>query len=398
MHPHRPASIPQRLARTGRHARARLSLALAVELLAVLLLAALFVPWGSLLARVRDDERPPRELAYALLTGDVSDSPWEIAAFDEVRGEVVARVSTASQPMLLPHPSGEQVYLVETRWEHPTRGTTSLSIMDTATWTRRVSVTIEHAPLALALSADGTRLLVRSTNMLGDYWLDVYDARTLERPADPQRIDLPRACGAGRLSQTVHEVVLVCGGITEGNADGVFSTPLTVSFVNPLTMQITATVPMDAAAILRAGSVAGLATTIDGASVYVVFSNLQLLEIDASTHEIVRNVRTFATWDQAVISVASVADDALLVAVRDTVAVGSFAQLRRFALPTLEELPALSLPDGPRFAPGADGTLYRWQPERTDLTVRNLADGSERIVPLGGALPTIITIVRPAAR
>ncbi len=133
MHPHRPASIPQRLARTGRHARARLSLALAVELLAVLLLAALFVPWGSLLARVRDDERPPRELAYALLTGDVSDSPWEIAAFDEVRGEVVARVSTASQPMLLPHPSGEQVYLVGSDGEQlagyrPVQGKQKLTI------------------------------------------------------------------------------------------------------------------------------------------------------------------------------------------------------------------------------------------------------------------------------
>ena len=384
---------PKKMATRWRPARR-----LAVELLVVLLLVAVFVPWNSLMTRVRDDSLPPRSLAYVQLSGDVSDSPWEIAAFDEETGAVVARVPTAHQPMVLPHPSGEQLYLVETRWDHAMQGTVSLSLMDTATWTRHTTVTIEHAPLALALSPDRTNLLVRTTNMLGDYWLDVYDARTLERPSGEQRVDLPRGCGAGWLVPTANEVALVCGGVTESGPDGVAARPLAVLFIDPAEMQITANVLMDGGGILRSGRVAGIATPADGTSLYVVFTNLQMLEIDASTHEIVPNVRTYSTFDQKVITVASVADDALLVAVRDALVVGTFAQLRRFALPTLEELPAPSLPDGPRFAPGAHGTLYRWQSESTDFTVRTLADGSERVVSLGATLPNVITVLRSDSR
>lgn len=367
-----------------------------VELLVVGILLALVVPWGSLLARIRDDE-PPRSVAYAHLTVDPWNGPRELVAFDESSGDVRARLPGGNSMSFVVHPDGTRLYLASTTRHDNGSTQMLLTVYETGRWTVEQQVELAGTPSAIALSPDGGGVMLLFYDASGSYWLERRDAASLEPVAGPQRAELPQNCGAWKLWTTTMHVLTQCAG-NVGSVGGGTPAPLALHAVDLGSMQVVASLPLNSPDILRYTSLTDVVVSNDRATLYLIFGNLQIVEVDAGTLTLRRNVRDHARDTQRVGRV-SAAPGQLLVAVMDTVGSSLLAQLRRFQLPSLEELPALSLPDGAwSFAAGADGMLYRWSSGSADVRLVDLASRRETPIRLAGPEPQgVVDIVRAGA-
>lgn len=385
----------------------------AVLVVAVLGVAFVTV-WGGLWARVAgavvDSESSSSNapIAYALIVehglGERTYTS-EVVAFDETSGKVIARLQSGDEPNVLPDPSGEKIYLLQTKWDTlnwPRTGTEVLSVIDTETWqeidsttvTKRVQYTLAGPPV-LVRSPDGTRLVVYSTNQLGDYWLEIYDAVTLERLSGEEGIVLPRGCGGTPIVTTRAEVVLLCGTTREGNdSEGIIPATLALHFIEVNSAQVTASVPLPDSGLYVKGKPVGIEVTDDGSTIYVVFNDLLIIEIDAATHRVTREVTTWRSDEPTVFGVEMSNDGHLLVGVASDLTTWENLSLHRFELPSLELLDPISVQQHPRFAAGPDGDLYQWERGTTDLRRLDLDDGSVMDISLGGDKTLIADIVR----
>lgn len=383
--------------------------------------AIIFVAgWGGFwedaasLALDRESSDKPAGFAYALLVDEnVSDSEYtsEIVAFDEATGEVVARLAAGDEPNLVPDPSGDHIYLLETYYTgdgcasgcEVTTGDVEhkLSIIDTQTWETTVSTTVAGrvqytlaGPPVLVLSPDGKQLAIYSTDQVGEYWIETYDATTLERLLEPEEITLPRGCGGTPIAATRTGFALICGGTKQGNdEEGVIDVPLALQFVDLTTRRVTASTRLRDPGLYVKGKPVGLEVSSDRSTIYVVLNDLMITEIDAVSHQVTSEFTAWQT-DQPTVFGATLNGDELLIGVRSSYKTWEDMRLLRFALPALEPLETLSVQEHPRFAPGPDGDLYLWERGSTTLSRLDLSDGSVTMFELGGDKTLIADIVR----
>lgn len=295
----------------------------------------------------------PQELSYALVS---NGRLGEVVAFRARSSEIVRRLTTAHQPDVALSLDRERLYLADTRFSDDTAtATDTLRVVDTRTWDTLGTTLFQDrarygasGPSGLTVSPDGARLFVYSSNAIrapseerAEYWLTVVDTASLE--VLPTRIELPR-CGVTFQAVAGGRVVVVCGDSGQ------------VHFVDPNALRVAATVEL-------LGSPAGLAVASDRESVYIVTTDLKIVEIHAPTGAVVREE---TTWRRELGSVplfhpAAITDDGRFLIV-STLSIPlsrrSAFSLSMFDLPSLTLGGTISLPRYANLVAAPGGGLY----------------------------------------
>lgn len=249
-----------------------------LSLMIVLVLGPLAWSWlpGSLASAER--------VSYAVVSAGNDDLRGEVVAFNSRTGAVVKRLPAFYQPDIAVSPGGDRLFLLYSR-DTAEETTTKhvLSLIDTRSWNTLASTTLVDrvlhtisGPSTLALSPDGTRLFVHSSNGWRldpvrepntplSYWLTVVDTASLR--VLPTRIPLLN-CGGVRMTLAGSHLVVLCGETG------------TVHFVDPQALRVVATVDVSAPT--------GLLVAPDQETVYVVAVDLSIVAINARTHNVVR--------------------------------------------------------------------------------------------------------------
>jgi hypothetical protein len=314
-------------------------------------------------------------ISYASVEVDRQGLMGEVIAFDRT-GRVHKRLETGYQPDMAASPDGTRLFVLDS--EEEAGGLThKLSLIDTGAWKTLDSTPIRDrmlypvtGPSALVVSPDGARLYVYSYRVLGpdaaDFWLTVVDTRTLR--VLPARIPLPR-CGAARFSTVGGQVLALC------------SEDRTLRFIDPKATRVAASLPID-------GTPAGLAVAEDRREIYIVTNDLRIVEVDASTRTVTRQVGPGPAEAGSVHGLYSVALDGdrlvvgLLSRPRDTES--PFA-LRVFEAPSLRLVRSAPLPHYTSFAAAPGGGLYTFamgDSANQDWGIARLDPDSSEISPL----------------
>ncbi len=360
-------------------------------------------------------------VAYALLVDDTlapKTYTSEVVAFDEVTGAIVHRLDAGQDPNVILNASGAKLYLLETIWDAsvtPMRGTERLSLIDTATWGEiastskdvnpalignRVQYTIGGPPV-MTLTPDGTRVLVYSTDMLGNYWFEIYDAATLAHLATSDRAAL-RGCGATPVVTTHSDVVVLCGSTKEGSdTSGLISMPTSLQFLDPGTGTVVASLALPDTGLLMQGKPVNIMVSDDDARIYVVFNDLRIMEVDATTRQVRRDITDLVTDSVMVYAAELSTDGHLLIGTAADITSWTDVTIVRIPLAelaaaglALADFPAAPAQAYPRFAAGPDGDLYQWERGTTRLQRFDPVGGAVLDLDFGGDKTLIAGIVR----
>ncbi len=326
-----------------------------------------------------------RVLGYAL--GD-----REVTVFDEATGAVLHRIATQDVPDILVTPTGDRLFLLDTKWSSDAKTPThQLSLIDTTSWRVLAQATIADrilypgpGPSGLSLTPDGSRLFIYSYHVLGDdradYWLAAVDAKSLQ--VLPMHAVLDQ-CGAARFATLEQQIIALCAHAND------------LRFVDPATGNVSATVALPPVAPLSVeGQVAGLTTTPDKRTVYIVTNDLRIVEVSATTRTQVREVTTARQAPQSVpLDVITMSADGRSLLVGMLLAPRSQASgitLKEFALPNVTLSASIPLPTYANVAGVAGGKVYLsdgtalhvFDLERQQTTVTVPLNGrAQRVVP-----------------
>lgn len=397
-------SVGQRFTAVNRRT---LFILLGIVILGASIVVASVLYWANV-GIVQSTGSGTESVAYALLTDSGLDEPThtsEVIAFNEVSGDIIARLPVGDGPNLATDPSGETLYLLHTLRYSDTNATDRLAKVDTRTWQETASVQVTsrvqyplNGPSALALSPDGRRLVVYSTDVKGTYWLETFDATTLERLQD---VSLPRGCGGTPVVTTRTEVVVLCGVTKEGNdAEGMIDTPLALHFVDLGASRVVASVSLPDAGFFVAGKPVSVLVSNDQETIYVVFNDLEMLEVDSVSHQVRRSI-TVESQSQMAYVADLTSNGELLVGLTSDYRSWQNMTLLRLKLPEPGMAPlsprlieSLSIQQYPGFASGLDEEIYQWNRSSNLLRKRDLRDGTVWDIDLGGHNRTIAGIVR----
>jgi len=326
-----------------------------------------------------------RAIGYAL-------SNREVTAFDEGTGAVLHRFTTQDDPDILVTPAGDQLFLLDTKWSSDGKTPSHrLSLLDTASWRVLGQVTIADrilypgpGPSGLTLAPDGSRLFIYSYHVLGDdradYWLAAVDAKSLQLLPIHAALD---QCGAARFTTLAQQIVALCAHAND------------LRFVDPVTGSVGATVALPPLAPLSVeGQVAGLTTTPDKRTIYIVTNDLRIVEVDATTRTQVREVTAARQAPQSVpLDVVTVSSDGRSLLVGTLTAPRGQAAgvtLKQFALPDLTPSASIPLPINASVVGAVGGKIYLsdgtalrvFDPERRQTTATVSLNGrTQRVVP-----------------
>jgi DNA-binding beta-propeller fold protein YncE len=333
-----------------------------------LLVCSSLIAWGALSTRatprVAAQQPAGRAGVIYALTDNREQQRGEIVALEERTGAVLNRLPTRDEPDLLVTPDGNRLFILDTAWSADGKTPThQLRLVEALSWRElaraEIADRISYAgggPTGLALSPDKTRLFVYSYRVLedsrADYWLTVVDARSLQT-LPTNRIALPN-CGGARLATLQRQVAVLCSHTND------------LRFVDPAAATVTATLPLPALKPLSVeGKPSGLAMAVEGQTVYVITNDLRIIEIDASTHTLTREVASSRTTPQSVpLGAVEVSRDGQRLVVGVSSQPRSRATtfvLRSFALPSLAETETVTLPTAAGVAAAPDGGVYLFE-------------------------------------
>lgn len=362
------------------------------------------------------DDGSGERVAYVVTNDfDQGDPLGEVIAVSEATNEVIARVGTGDQPSVAASPSGDRIYLLETRWANPRSSEHVLSVIDTSTWETVASTTIEgrvqyrfSGPPDLVLSPDGTRLFVLATDYevneedssewwpVYSYWLDVYDATTLDQIVEPQTLMLPGCGNLIRLAETRSEIAVLC----TGNPVRYSERPLYL--VDPVGLEVRAILPLPEVDHWdRAGQPRDFVIADDGATAYAVANDGGIVEVDVDAREVARRIDSWKRYEETVYRVEPGNGDVILIGEgpdldkEESDRFRTSYSITRIDLALMTELPPIELPEQMWFEAGPDDSLYVW--EWGDLTVALMdEDGIRESLPLDLQYPPV-DIVRAKA-
>jgi len=366
-----------------------IGLAAALTVAVTLMWGVLVLPASSPSATQRSTAQQPtasgRVLGYAI-------SGREVTVFDEATGAVLHRIATQDAPDILVTPTGDRLFLLDTKWSSDAKTPShQLSLIDTASWRVLAQATIADrilypgpGPSGLSLTPDGSRLFIYSYHVLGDdradYWLAAVDAKSLQVLPGHMALD---QCGAARFATLAQQIVALCAHAND------------LRFVDPATGSVSATLALPPVAPLSVeGQVAGLTTTPDKRTVYIVTNDLRIVEVNATTRTQVREVTTARQAPQSVpLDVITMSTDGRSLLVGMLPAPRSQAPgitLKEFALPDLTPSASTPLPTNASVVGAAGGNVYLFDgsalrvfdPERRQTTVTVPLNGRvQRVVP-----------------